>query len=149
MVKDDSGNVIQCGFGVPTSGRNINQYLEIFLVQNGLGQILVEGASNEILFNKPEAVEAMDFLRQLKEAGLVDWNNTQQDQNPFYNGTAAMTVVSENEFNNINTGDLEGKIKLVPMFSKVNSGTFCGMHFMFMNANSKHKEAGLEHDRDT
>ena len=52
-----------------------------------------------------------------------------------------MTVVSENEFNNINTGDLEGKIKLVPMFSKVNSGTFCGMHFMFMNANSKHKEA--------
>ena len=65
----------------------------------------------------------MDFLRQLKEAGLVDWNNTQQDQNPFYNGTAAMTVVSENEFNNINTGDLEGKIKMVPMFSKVNSGT--------------------------
>ena len=140
VVKDDSGNVIQCGFGVPTSGRNINQYLEIFLVQNGLGN-LVDEASNEILFNKPEAVEAMDFLRQLKEAGLVDWNNTQQDQNPFYNGTAAMTVVSENEFNNINTGDLEGKIKLVPMFSKVNSGTFCGMHFMFMNANSKHKEA--------
>ena len=55
----------------PPGEENINQYLEIFLVQNGLGN-LVDEASNETLFNKPEAVEAMDFLRQLKEAGLVD-----------------------------------------------------------------------------
>ena len=33
------------------------------------------------------------------------------------------------------------------MFSKVNSGTFCGMHFMFANANSKHERGGLETDR--
>ena len=92
MVKDSSGNVIQCGYGIPTSGRNINQYLEIFIVQNGLSN-LVDEASNEILFNKPEAVEAMDFMKQLKDAGLVDWNNTQKDQNPFYNGTAAMTCL--------------------------------------------------------
>ena len=29
-------------------------------------------------------------MKQLKDAGLVDWNNTQKDQNPFYNGTAAI-----------------------------------------------------------
>lgn len=139
LVKDSSGNVTQCGLAIPTSGRNINQYMEIFSVQNGLDN-LVDEASNEILFNKPQAVEAMDFLRQLKDVGMIDWNNAQSDQNPFYSGTAAMTIISENEFNNINTGDLEGKIKLVPMFSKSNSGTFCGMHFMFMNANSKQKE---------
>lgn len=140
LVKDSSGTIIQCGYGLPTSGTNINQYLEIFGVQNGIDN-LVDEATNEILFNKPEAVEAMEYLKELKDVGLVEWDNTQSDQNPFYNGTAAMTIISENEFNNINTGDLEGKIKMVPMFQKENSGTFCGMHFMFMNANSKQKEA--------
>lgn len=139
LVKDGS-TVVQCGYGLPTSGTNINQYLEIFGVQNGITNLVDEG-TDEILFNTPEAVEAMEFLKELKDIGVVEWDNTQSDQNPFYNGTAAMTILSENEFNNINTGDLEGKIKMVPMFSKVNSGTFCGMHFMFMNANSKNKEA--------
>ncbi len=140
LVKDSAGTIVQCGYGLPTSGTNINQYLEIFGVQNGM-ENLVDEASNEILFNQPEAVEAMEFLKELKDVGLVEWDNTQSDQNPFYNGTAAMTIISENEFNNINTGDLEGKIKMVPMFQKENSGTFCGMHFMFMNSNSKQKEA--------
>lgn len=139
LVKDSSGNVTQCGYGLPTSGTNINQYLQIFGVQNGM-ENLVDEATNEILFNQPEAVEAMEYLKELKDVGLVEWDNTQSDQNPFYNGTAAMSILSENEFHNINTRNLEGKIKMVPMFEKENSGTFCGMHFMFMNANSKQKE---------
>lgn len=143
LIKDGNGNVTQCGLGIPTSGTNINQYLEIFSVQNGIVN-LVDEASNEILFNSSEAVEALEFLKSLKDIGVVEWDNTQSDQNPFYNGTAAMTILSENEFNNINTGELEGKIKMVPMFSKETSGTFCGMHFMFMNANSKNKEAAWE-----
>lgn len=143
LKKDASGTVVQCGYGLPTSGTNINQYLEIFGVQNGIANLVDEG-TNEILFNTPEAVEAMEFLKELKDIGLVEWDNTQSDQNPFKNGTAAMTIISENEFNSINTGDLEGKIKMVPMFSKANGGTFCGMHFMFMNADSKKKEAAWE-----
>ncbi len=143
LVKDASGTITQCGFGLPTSGTNINQYLEVFAVQNG-AKNLVDEASDKILFNEPQTVEAMQFMKELKDIGLVEWDNTQADQNPFFNGTAAMTVLNENEFNNINTGDLEGKIKMVPMFSKENSATFCGMHFMFMNANSKQKEAAWE-----
>lgn len=143
LVKDASGTITQCGYGLPTSGTNINQYLEIFGVQNGITN-LVDEATNEILFNKPEAVEALEFLKELKDIGVIEWDNSQSDQNPFYSGTAAMTIISENEFNNINTGDLEGKIKMVPMFEKENAGTFCGMHFMFMNSNSKDKEGAWE-----
>lgn len=143
LVKDSNGTIVQCGLGLPTSGTNINQFLEIFGVQNGI-ENLVDEASNEILFNTSESVEAMEYLKELKDIGLIEWDNTQSDQNPFYSGTAAMTIISENEFNNINTGDLEGKIKMVPMFSKETTGTFCGMHFMFMNADSKQKEAAWE-----
>lgn len=143
LIKDDSGTVKQCGFGLPTSGTNINQYLEIFSVQNGVENLVDEG-SNEILFNTPEAVEAMEFLKELKDIGVVDWDNTQADQNPFFSGRAAMTILSENEIKNHNTGELEGKIKIVPMFKKETAGTFCGMHFMFMNANSKQKEGAWE-----
>lgn len=139
LVKNDSGNVEQCGFGLPTSGTNINHYLQIFSIQNGV-ENLVDEATDEILFNTPEAVEAMDFLKELRDIGVVDWDNTQGDQNPFFSGRAAMTILSENEIKNHNTGELEGKIKIVPMFKKETSGTFCGMHFMFMNANSKQKE---------
>ncbi len=143
LIKDDAGTVKQCGFGLPTSGTNINQYLEIFSVQNGV-ENLVDESSNEILFNTPESVEAMEFLKELKDIGVVDWDNTQADQNPFFSGRAAMTILSENEINNHNTGELEGKIKIVPMFKNQTAGTFCGMHFMFMNANSKKKQGAWD-----
>ncbi len=143
LIKDDNGTVVQCGFSLPTTGTNVNHYLEIFGVQNGM-ENLVDEATDEILFNKPEAIEAMEFLKQLRDIGLIEWNNAQTDQNPFYNGTAAMAIISENEYNNINTGDLEGKLKMVPMFQKKTSATFCGMHFMFMSSNSKNKEGAWE-----
>lgn len=143
LVKDKSGNVIQCGFGLPTSGTNINQYMQIFAMQNGV-ENLVDESNHKILFNEPEAVEALTFMKELKDIGLVEWDNTQSDQNPFHNGTAAMTILDESEFNSINTGALEGKIKMVPMFSKENSATFCSIQCMFMNANSKQKEGAWE-----
>ncbi len=71
MVKDDSGNVIQCGFGVPTSGRKILINTWKYSLFRMAWAILWMRQVMK-LFNKPEAVEAMDFLRQLKDAGLVD-----------------------------------------------------------------------------
>ena len=60
----------------------------------------------------------MNFMKELKDIGLVEWDNTQSDQNPFHNGTAAMTILNENEFNSINTGDLEGKLNGTNVFRK-------------------------------
>lgn len=141
LVKtDDNGNVIQTGLGIPTNGTNINQWLEIFAAQNGVKNLVDEG-TDEILFNNEASMEAMTFLKQLYDIGLVAWDNAQSDQNPFKNGTAAMSIMNADEFNSANTGDLEGKLKMVPMFGKEKEATFCGVHFMFMNADSKNKEA--------
>lgn len=140
VKKDDSGNVIQTGLGIPTNGANINQWLEIFAAQNGVAN-LVDEATDEILFNTEESMEAMEFLKQLYDIGLIPWDNAQSDQNPFRNGTAAMAIMNADEFNSTNSGDLEGKIKMAPMFSKEKAATFCGVHFMFMSSDSKNKEA--------
>ncbi len=85
-------------------------------MQNGMENFIDE-AEDKILFDQPEAVEALKFMKELKDIGLVEWDNTQADQNPFKNETAAMTILNENEFNGANTGELEGKLKMVPMFS--------------------------------
>lgn len=143
VKKDDSGNVIQTGLGIPTNGANINQWLEIFAAQNGVAN-LVDEATDEILFNTEESMEAMEFLKQLYDIGLIPWDNAQSDQNPFRNGTAAMSIMNADEFNSANSGDLEGKIKMAPMISKEKAATFCGVHFMFMSSDSKNKEAAWD-----
>lgn len=140
VKRDENGTVIQTGLGVPTNGASIDQWLMIFAAQNGMKN-LVDEETDEILFNKPESIEAMEFLKELYDIGLVAWDNSQSDQNPFKNGTAAMSIISMDEFNNTNSGDLEGKIKLIPMTSKERQATFCGVHFMFMNADSTKKDA--------
>lgn len=140
VKKDENGNVIQTGLGVPTNGTNVNHWLEIFAAQNGVAN-LVDESTDEILFNNEATMEAMTFLKQLYDIGLVAWDNAQADQNPIKNGTAAMSIMNADEFNSANTGELEGKLKMVPMFGKEQQATFCGVHFMFMNADSKNKEA--------
>lgn len=140
VKKDDNGNVIQTGLGVPTNGSNINQWLEIFAAQNGVKNLVDEG-TNEILFNTPETIEAMEFLNKLNDAGLVSWDMAQSDQDPFRNGTAAMSIINSDGFKAVNTGELEGKIKMAPMFTGKQKATFCGVHFMFMNADSPNKDA--------
>lgn len=138
VKKDKSGNVIQTGFGAPTHGTNVNQWLEIFGIQNGVDN-LIDEANNKVLFNSEGSIEAMKYLKELNDIGLITWDFGHADENPLANGTAAMSIVSQNEYVSMNTGDLEGKLKIAPMFANKNDGTFCGMHFMFMNSASKHK----------
>lgn len=138
-IKDENGNVIQTGFGLATNGANLNQWLQIFAAQNGV-QNLVDEATNEILFNTPEAIEAMEFLKQIYDIGLIPWTNGQNDQNPLMNGTAAMSILNADTYAAANVGDLEGKLKMAPAFSHKNQATFGGVHFMFMSSESAHKE---------
>lgn len=145
---NDFETKLNTGFASGTAADVINYSLASIGARVPLGQYenlneYVEGweGMDEILFNTPEAIEAMEYLKQLYDIGLVAYDNSQSDQNPFRNGTAGMTIISANEFSSANTGDLEGKIKMVPMFAKEKEATFCGVHFMFMNSNSTKKEA--------
>lgn len=140
IKKDDKGNVVQTGFGLPTSGINMHQWLSIFLEENGLKN-LVDEDTNEILCNKPEALEAVDFMKSLVDAGAIRWSSSNSDQNPFTMGRAAMSITSDSGFKQLNEGELKGKIALADPMSKKRQATFCGMSFMFIGGESEHKDA--------
>jgi ABC-type glycerol-3-phosphate transport system substrate-binding protein len=138
--KDANGTVIQEGLAIPTMGFILNQWLEIFSYQNGVKN-LVDESTNEILFNSPAAVEALTYLNDIRKIGAIPFDSTKSENNPFNSGKAAITIMNPNEFNELNIGALKGQIAMASPIQHKNSGTFCGMHFMFMNSNSKNKDA--------
>jgi ABC-type glycerol-3-phosphate transport system substrate-binding protein len=140
IKKDASGTIIQSGLSMPTMGFAINQWLAIFGYQNGVKN-LVDESNNEILFNQPKMVEAATFLKEIRDMGVIPFDSEKMDQNPFANGVAAISYMNPNEFKSINTGALAGKIAMASPLSHTAPGTFCGMHFMFMNSKSKNKDA--------
>ena len=139
LVKKDGDTVVQTGFGVPTSGTNMQHYLSVFAEQNGLKNLIDED-DNTILFNRPEAIEAAAFLKEIADAGIIKWDSNNREQNPFATGMAAMTLGNTSEFYNYNKGGLEGKLAMAAPTSKVKQATFCGMGFMFMSGETKYKD---------
>ncbi len=138
IKKDSNGVVTQTGVALPKMGFGIFQWIEIFGFQNG-AKNLVDETDNTILFNQPPMVEALAFLNKINEAGIIPYEKA--DDNPFITGKAAMCYMSPSWFRAYNIDDLEGKITMVPPVTNKTEGTFCGMHFMFMNSQSKNKEA--------
>ncbi len=139
LVKKDGDNVIQTGFGIPTSGTNMQHYLSVFIEENGVKN-LVDEESHQVLCNTPEAVEAAEFLKEIADAGIIRWDSNNSDQNPFASGLAAMTLGNMTDFHNWNQGAVSGKIAMASPLTHKRQATFCGMGFMFMSGETPHKD---------
>ena len=72
--------------------------------------------------------------------GVIQWDSTNSDQNPFSTGLAAMTFGSDQDFQTWNSGALNGKIAMASPMENTKQATFCGMSFLFMSGETKHKE---------
>lgn len=55
-------------------------------------------------------------------------------------GTAAMGIVTDQTFKQLNDGALKGKIALASPLKNTQQATFCGMSFLFMSGETRHKE---------
>lgn len=139
LVKKEGDSVVQTGFGMPTSGSNMQHYFSVFMEENGMKN-LVDEDSNEILCNTPEAVEAAEFMQQIAEEGIIRWDSNNKDQNPFSTGLAAMTLGNTSDFYNWNQGAMEGKIAMAAPLTNREKRTFCGMSFMFMSGETEYKD---------
>lgn len=139
LIKKDGDTVVQTGMGIPTSGSNMHQWFSIFMEQNGVKN-LVDEDDNTVLINTPEAIEAAEFMQELKEMGVIQWDSTNSDQNPFSTGLAAMTFGSDQDFQTWNSGALNGKIAMASPMENTKQATFCGMSFLFMSGETKHRE---------
>ncbi len=140
LIKKDGDRVVQTGFAMPTSGSALQQYYSIFIEQNGVKN-LVDEETDEVLVNTPEAVEAAEFMKEIKDAGTIPWDCSTVDQNPFSMGLAGMTIGNDQDFQNMNQGELEGKIALAPPLTGQVQATFCGVTFLFMSGETKVPDA--------
>lgn len=139
-IKDDDGNVTQAGFSVPTSGSGQQHLFSVFIEQNGVKN-LVDEDTNEILFNTPEAVEAAEFLNELREIGNIPWDSTSLENDPFVNGDAAMTITSTDVYKLLKQSDIGDDIAIANPLSNKETATFCGTHFLFISSESEYKDA--------
>ncbi len=139
LVEKDGDTVVQTGFAMPSSGSNMQQYYSIFIEQNGVKN-LVDEDDDTVLVNTPEAVEAAEFMKLIKDAGTIQWDCSTVDQNPFGMGLAAMTIGNDQDFKNMNQGDLEGKIAMASPVTGTKQATFCGVTFLFLSGETKHPE---------
>ncbi len=136
LVKKDGDQVVQTGFAMPTSGSALHQYYSIFIEQNGVKN-LVDEENDTVLVNTPEAIQAAEFMKEIRDAGTIPWDCSTVDQNPFSMGLAAMTMGNDQDFQNMNQGELEGKIALAPPLTGKVQATFCGVTFLFMSGETK------------
>ncbi len=139
LVRKDGENVVQTGFGIPTSGTNMQHYLSVFIEENGVKN-LVDEENDTVLCNTPEAIEAAEFLKEIADAGIIRWDSNNSDQNPFASGLAAMTLGNMTDFHNWNQGAVAGKIAMASPLTHKRQATFCGMGFMFMSGETPHKQ---------
>lgn len=139
IKKDDSGNVVQSGFAMPTSGTSMQHYMSIFIEENGVKN-LVDEDNDEILCNTDKAVEAVEFMKEVADAGVIPFDCSNSEQDPFGMGTAAMGIVTDQTFKQLNDGALKGKIALASPLKNTQQATFCGMSFLFMSGETRHKE---------
>lgn len=139
LVKKDGDAVVQTGFGMPTSGSNMQHYFSVFINQNGVKN-LVDEDNDTVLCNTPEAIEAAEFMKQIAAEGIIRWDSNNKDQNPFSSGLAAMTLGNTSDYYNWNQGAMEGKLGMAEPLTHKNQGTFCGMSFMFMSGETEHKD---------
>ncbi|MCD7750959.1 MAG: ABC transporter substrate-binding protein [Lachnospiraceae bacterium] len=139
LIRYEDSKVVQTGLGIPTSGSNLQHYLSIFLFQNGVKN-LVDEDTDTILFHSEEGIEAAQFIADLIGEGVIFWNSTNSDENPFASGNAAMTFAGTADFDNWNSGALTGKIAYAAPLTHVAQGTFCGMSFLFMSGETKHPQ---------
>ena len=139
LIKKEGDTVIQTGFGIPTSGRNLQHYFSVFMEEHGMTN-LVDEDNNELLCNTPEAIEAAEFLKQIAEEGIIHWDSDHKEQNPFARGQAAMTLGNTLDFHNWNQGAMEGKLAMAVPLTNREQRTFCGMSFLFMSGETEHEE---------
>ena len=79
-------------------------------------------------------------MKEVADAGVIPFDCSNSEQDPFGMGTAAMGIVTDQTFKQLNEGALKGKIALASPLKNTQQATFCGMSFMFMSGETQHKD---------
>ncbi len=142
--KDASGNVTQWGVAIPTTGYAYWMF-QALAIQNGIE--LMNEAGNEVYFNKPKAVEALQFLVDLaykhgvSPKGTIDWSTTPRDF--FERKTAIMWTTTGNLTNVRTNAKFPFGVGMLPASARLGSPTGGGNFYIFKKTTPEERKAAV------
>jgi ABC-type glycerol-3-phosphate transport system substrate-binding protein len=143
MTKRDKDTVVRAGLDIPIINANI--YTKLFMRQNGAK--VIDEANQKILFNKPEAIKALEYVIDLKNKNVsipYDW--AKKEESPFYKGKSAMAILNISAITKLINSNVEfaQHIGFIPLLSTKKKSAFCGHRFLVIGQKSKYKDESWE-----
>jgi sn-glycerol 3-phosphate transport system substrate-binding protein len=143
--KDASGNVTQWGVSIPSSG------FPYWLFQGLTTQNdarLMNAAGNEVYFDKPGVVEALQFWvdlsrkHQVHPPGIVEWGTTPQD---FFQRKVAMMWTTTGNLTNVrNNAKFDFGVAMLPANKRRGSPTGGGNFYVFKKTTPEQRAAAVK-----
>jgi sn-glycerol 3-phosphate transport system substrate-binding protein len=143
-LRDAAGNVTQWGLEIPSSGFPYWLFQGL-TTQNGA--TLMNQAGNEVYFNRPEVVEALQFWIDLARTykihppGIVEWGTTPRD---FFERKVATMWTTTGNLTNVRTNaKFEFGVAMLPARKTYGSPTGGGNFYIFKNSTDAQRAAAL------
>ncbi len=143
--RDGSGNVMQWGIEVPSSGFPYWLF-QGFTTQSDV--LLMNQAGNETYYDKPAVVEALQYWMDLSgkhkvmPTGIIEWGTTPKDF--FERKTAMMWTTTGNLTNVKNNAKFEFGVAMLPAGKRRGSPTGGGNFHVFKKSTPAQQAASLK-----
>ncbi|WP_333833419.1 ABC transporter substrate-binding protein, partial [Rubrimonas sp.] len=148
VKRDAAGNVARWGVRIPTSGF---PYWLFQGLTTANGAVLMNGDGNEVYFDAPEVIEALEFLVALSgehgvmAPGIIEWGATPQ---AFFEGESAMVWTTTGNLTNIrNNAPFPFGVAMLPAKQSRGAPTGGGNIFIFSAAPEETQKAAFRFAR--
>lgn len=143
--RDANGNVTQWGVRIPSSGFPYWLFQGL-TTQNGA--ILANSAGNEVNFDDPKVVEALEYLvalsteHEIMQPGIIEWGATPQ---AFFEGQTAMMWTTTGNLTNVrNNAPFDFGVAMLPANERRGAPTGGGNFYIFKDSTPEQQQAALD-----
>lgn len=143
--KDDNGNVTQWGVRIPSAGF---PYWLFQGLSTPAGAILANADGNQVSFNDPKVVEALQYLVDLSgeygimQPGSIEWGPTPK---AFFEGETAMMWTTTGNLTNVRTNaPFDFGVAMLPAKERRGAPTGGGNFYLFKDSTDEQKEAAVD-----
>lgn len=145
VKKDASGKVTQWGLEIPSTGY---PYWMFGALARQNGEVLMNGAGNEVYFNKPGVVKTLEFWKALGQEhgvmpkGTIEWGTLRSDflekkTAIMWHSTGNLTAVKKN-------ASFDFGVAMLPAKKERGTPTGGGNFYIFKNSSPEERAAALK-----
>jgi sn-glycerol 3-phosphate transport system substrate-binding protein len=145
VKRDAAGQVTRWGLSIPSTGYPYWMF-QCLAIENGLE--LMNAAGNEVYFNRPESVEALQFWHDMAykhgimPKGSTDWGTLRQQ---FLGGSTAMMWHTTGNLTPVrDNATFDFGVAMLPAYKRRGSPTGGGNFYIFKKTSAAEREAVLK-----